>query len=109
MHLDDETIQASGGHLFWVSGAGFTKTRELRVGQALQTARGEPVTIRAIEASGAQPLYNLVVDGQANYFVGAHQVLSHDSTILSRGEPSVEQENGRQQAVELTAPIPEVD
>jgi hypothetical protein len=37
------------------------------------------------------PLYNLIVDRHANYFVGTCRILSHDSTIRDQGEVSVEQ------------------
>lgn len=88
--LEDESIQASGGHLFWVKGEGWTKTRDLRVGWSLQTANGSSVEIKYIQSSASLPLYNLVVDHHANYFVGSSKILSHDSTIQARGEQSVE-------------------
>ena len=88
--LDGESIRASGGHLFWVAGQGWTKTRDLRAGMSLQTANGSAIEIKQIQSSVTLPLYNLVVDHHANYFVGSNKILSHDSTIPDRGERSVE-------------------
>jgi hypothetical protein len=88
--LPDDRIQASGGHLFWIVGRGWMRTRDLRAGMTLRTADRSALPIRDVAAGGSLPLYNLVVDRHANYFVGTGKVLSHDSTILGRGEPSVE-------------------
>lgn len=95
IELNDESIRASGGHLFWVAGQGWTKTRDLRKGMSLETASGVASEIKQIQRDETLPLYNLVVDRNANYFVGINKILSHDSTILARGAPSVEQTPGR--------------
>jgi hypothetical protein len=76
-------------------GHGWTKTRDLRAGMSLETANGSASEIRQIQSGDTMPLFNLVVDRHANYFVGIHKILSHDSTILARGAPSVEQTIGR--------------
>ncbi len=91
IQLDNETIRASGGHLFWVRGQGWTKTRSLQAGMSLRTAEEYATPIRQIATGEPVPLFNLVVDQNANYFIGTSAVLSHDSTILANGAPSVEQ------------------
>ena len=91
IQLDHETIRASGGHLFWVRGQGWTKTRNLQAGMSLRTAADYATPIRQISSGELLPLFNLVVDQNANYFIGTSVVLSHDSTILATGAPSVEQ------------------
>lgn len=96
IELEGETIHASGGHLFWVKDQGWTRTRDLREGLKLQTANGSMSTIKRMQPGSVAPLFNLVVDGHANYFVGTSKVLSHDSTIPDRGEPSVERSESPQ-------------
>jgi hypothetical protein len=91
IQLEGETIQASGGHLFWVEGRGWTKVRDMSPGMSFSTANGATVQIQEIEPSERVHLFNLVVDRNSNYFVGEHKILSHDSSILARGEPSVEE------------------
>lgn len=72
------TITASEGHHFWVSGAGWTKTRELAAGQPIHTATGMS-RIESVQAeSEPAPVYNLVVADFHTYFVGEGMVLSHD-------------------------------
>ena len=80
--LNDETIQASGGHPFWVAGRGWVKARDLRSGMALMCVKGSKL-ISKVKPAGKHKLFNLVVDGNANYFVGESRVLSHDNTIQS--------------------------
>ena len=75
-----ETCHASGGHLFWVSGSGWIKARELQSGQILHSANG-PVHISNTELSIEAETYNLVVADFHTYFVGYRKVLSHDNTI----------------------------
>ncbi|MDB5347264.1 MAG: hypothetical protein JWP89_5641 [Schlesneria sp.] len=72
------TITASEGHHFWVSGTGWSKTRELAAGQPIHTATG----MSRIESAGpeSQPasVYNLIVADFHTYFVGPGMILSHD-------------------------------
>ena len=75
-----ETCLCSGGHLFWVSGTGWVKSRELQSGQILHSAAG-PVHLSSVELAGEEATYNLVVADFHTYFVGYRKVLSHDNTI----------------------------
>lgn len=75
--LSDETIQATEGHYFWVSGKGWTKTRELASEQPLHTAIGA-VRVASTEPAESAPTYNLVVADFHTYFVGKSGILSHD-------------------------------
>jgi hypothetical protein len=75
-----EAIETSGGHLFWVSGEGWTKSRELRSGQVLHTARG-PLLVSTVEEGSQAQTYNLVVADFSSYFVGQAMILSHDNTV----------------------------
>lgn len=75
--VGEETIQATEGHHFWVSGRGWTKTRELAAEQPLHTAIGA-VRVASTEPVEAAPTYNLVVADFHTYFVGKSGILSHD-------------------------------
>lgn len=71
-------VTASEGHHFWVSGTGWSKTRELAAGQPIHTATGMArIESAALEAEPA-PVYNLVVADFHTYFVGRGMILSHD-------------------------------
>lgn len=94
IRVGDDTIQASGGHPFWVNGTGWVKARELKPKMLLQTIEG-PAEIVAIEPGETVELYNLVVDGDSTYFVGEQGVLSHDNTIPSRGSRSIQNQKTR--------------
>lgn len=80
IHAGDETIEASAGHPFWVSGEGWVKARDLRGGMELHTSTG-PVRIALVEPGSLAPSYNLVVDELNTYFAGRHQILTHDNTV----------------------------
>ncbi len=76
--VEGKTIVASLGHHFWVSGEGWTKTRELIPDHPVHTATGMH-RITAVEDKGrVEPVYNLVVADFHTYFVGDAMVLSHD-------------------------------
>lgn len=98
--LGNETIQATRGHPFWVSGEGWRMAKQLAVGMWLHTTDG-PVRIdRVDEVPAARPWYeqpnakpgeelsyNLVVDGCHNYFVGQQKLFVHDNTLFSLEDP----------------------
>jgi hypothetical protein len=75
-----EEFQTSGGHLFWVAGQGWTKSRDLQSGQVLHTASG-PAHVSAVESGTEAETYNLVVADFSTYFVGTAKLLSHDNTV----------------------------
>jgi len=75
--ISDETIQATAGHHFWVSGRGWTKTRELAAEQPLHTPTGV-IRVASTERAEPVPTYNLVVADFHTYFVGKSAILSHD-------------------------------
>jgi hypothetical protein len=76
----DDTFQTSGGHLFWVSGEGWVKARDLQSGHELHGATG-PVRVVQVGEGDEAETFNLVVADFNTYFVGAGRVLSHDNTI----------------------------
>lgn len=75
-----ETFEASGGHVFWVSGDGWRKASELASGMVLHTMSGSSRVTRVEKGSVAET-YNLVVADDNTYFVGQQKILSHDFTL----------------------------
>ena len=80
LKINNETVRATGGHLFWVTGKGWTKARSLQSGMGLHAARGFAVIDSVTEEEEPVETYNLVVDECHSYFVGRNLVLSHDNT-----------------------------
>ncbi|MEZ6089005.1 MAG: Hint domain-containing protein [Pirellulaceae bacterium] len=74
---DSETFQCTGGHLFWVSGKGWTKARELLPGDTLHGV-SEPARVASCSSIDNQPTFNLVTEKAHNYFVGTGKLLTHD-------------------------------
>ena len=79
--VGDETIVATGIHRFWKAGKGWTMARELKAGDRLRMIGGT-IDIRSIEADKVQPVYNLDVAENRDFFVGATELLVHDFTFV---------------------------
>ena len=80
IHYGKHHLETSGGHLFWVSGDGWVKSRNLKSGMQLHTMDGV-VPVQFLETGSKVKTYNLIVDGHHTYFVGAGRVLSHDNSV----------------------------
>jgi len=80
IHYGQHHLETSGGHLFWVSGDGWVKSRNLKSGMQLHTMDGV-VPVQFMESGRKVKTYNLIVDGHHTYFVGAGRVLSHDNSV----------------------------
>jgi Pretoxin HINT domain len=78
----EEQLRCTRGHLFWVSGRGWTKAGDLIRGMILHGAE-KPLRIAEITEGGNERTYNLRIADSANYFVGKSRILSHD--VSSRG------------------------
>lgn len=76
----DETIVASPGHHFWVSGDGWTKVRNLTPQRPLHTVTGMQRILSTEDDGRVESVYNLVVADFHTYFVGKTMILSHDVT-----------------------------
>jgi len=79
IRVGNETFETSGGHLFWVSGQGWCKARELESGYSLHAIEGA-VPVMAVESGSEAQTYNLVVADFSTYVVGNGKLLSHDVT-----------------------------
>jgi hypothetical protein len=77
---EGEQIVATGGHIFWVSGAGWRMTKELKVGDRLHTVTGWS-EVQSIKPVDAAETHNLVVADFNTYFVGNARILTHDITL----------------------------
>ncbi|QDU29887.1 hypothetical protein ETAA8_50030 [Anatilimnocola aggregata] len=80
LDVGNESFETSAGHLFWVSGEGWLKARDLRSGMLLHTADG-PIHVKQLREGTVDVTYNLVVADFNTYFVGKQKILSHDNTI----------------------------
>jgi Pretoxin HINT domain len=79
--IEDETIVATGIHRFWKPGKGWTMARELKAGDRLRMVGGV-VEIQSIEADATQPVYNLDVAQNRDFFVGKTGLLVHDFSFV---------------------------
>ncbi len=78
--LEDEVVQATAGHPWWVSGKGWLRTKELEAGMMLHTARGNTKVLGIEPVEKEVETYNLVVADSHTYFVGQNRLLSYDNT-----------------------------
>lgn len=78
--VGDDTIVASPGHHFWVSGDGWTKVRNFTPEQPLHTVTGMQRISSTDDDGRVEKVYNLVVADCHTYFVGKTMILSHDVT-----------------------------
>ena len=76
--VNGQPVVASSGHNFWVSGDGWTKTRELIPQQPIHTVVGMARIESVEDETEPAPVYNLVVADFHTYFVGPAMILSHD-------------------------------
>jgi hypothetical protein len=80
-------IDVSPEHYFWVFGSGWVRASDLAVDDELvATTKGAPVRVTALASLTTPPsglsVYNLVVEGFNNYFVGAIPVLVHSCSYM---------------------------
>jgi len=78
-----QTFSTSGGHLFWVSGKGWVKAREIKPGDPLHHATGT-IEVVSVTRGPSEVTFNLVVADFHTYFAGADRLLSHDNTVHQR-------------------------
>jgi tetratricopeptide (TPR) repeat protein len=76
-----ESIIATGIHRFWMAGKGWTMARDLKAGDRLRMVGGV-ASIDSIESDQTQPVYNLDVADQRDFFVGKAGLLVHDFTFV---------------------------
>ena len=81
IQADDQSLQTSGGHLFWVSGEGWVRARNLQSGTELHGVHGT-VRVSRVSSGRFAPTYNLIVADFHTYFAGRDgRILCHDNTV----------------------------
>ena len=78
--VGNETIVSSEFHRFWKAGHGWVMARDLKPGDALRTLGGVE-SVSSIEPGKVEPVYNLDVAQDADFFVGQRGALVHDNTL----------------------------
>ncbi len=76
-----DSIVATGIHRFWKAGTGWTMARDLKAGDPLRIVGGV-VTVDSITPAPAQPVFNLDVARDRNFFVGSQGLLVHDFSFV---------------------------
>lgn len=76
-HATERAVSATGDHLFWVDGLGWTQARALLAGQWLLGSTGQPAEILSRQRlPGLHTVYSLVLVEDSAFF--ANDVLVHD-------------------------------
>jgi hypothetical protein len=75
-----DTIVSSPFHRFWVTGSGWIMARDLKGGETLRLLDG-PASVQSVETGPVQPVFNLDVAGDHDFFAGAAAALVHDNTL----------------------------
>jgi hypothetical protein len=78
--LAGETIVSSPFHRFWKLGQGWVMARELTPGVTLRLLDGL-AAVEQVEPGPVQPVYNLDVADDHDFFAGACAALVHDNTV----------------------------
>ena len=78
---DGETIVATGIHRFWKAGKGWVMARDLKAGDQIRMVGGI-LPIESIETDQVQPVYNLDVAENRDFFVGNKGLLVHDFSFV---------------------------
>ena len=79
--IDGETIVATGIHRFWKAGKGWTMARDLKPGDRLRVVGGT-AEVLSVQPDAAQPVYNLDVADDRDFFVGSKGLLVHDFSFV---------------------------
>ena len=75
-----DTLETTGGHLFWVAGQGWTRARMLKSEMRFHTLTGT-VDLASVKPGDKQDAFNLVVADFHGYFVGKEKIFTHDNTV----------------------------
>jgi hypothetical protein len=81
VQVGGESLRATLGHPFWVSGRGWVKARDLKPHDPIRTSNGVEL-VSGIEPAEADYAYNLIVAEFGTYFVGESRVLVHDNSPI---------------------------
>ena len=76
-----EAIVTTGIHRFWKAGQGWIMARDLKVRDAVRIVGGT-ARIESVGQDEIQPVYNLDVANNRNFFVGSAGLLVHDFSLV---------------------------
>jgi hypothetical protein len=83
--LGIESITSTEIHRFWIQGKGWAPARDLHPGDRVRALNGV-LEVKKIEHRPVQPVFNLVVAENHDYFVGHKGALVHDNDYAPRVE-----------------------
>jgi hypothetical protein len=87
VYIDDEVIEATGLHPFWLDGKGWTLVQDLKVRDLLVSSDGTKLEIDGIEKSPRQTtVYNFMVADYHSYFVSNLGIWVHNCSIITAGK-----------------------
>jgi hypothetical protein len=81
LRLGGDSITATGIHRFWKAGKGWTMARDLKPGDIVRTLGGT-ARVESVESDKPQPVFNLDVAENRNFFVGKQGCLVYDYSIV---------------------------
>lgn len=81
INLGGESVNPTGIHRFWKAGHGWIMAREVEAGDRLRTIGGT-VEVVSAEKERVEPVFNLLLEGGDNYFVGQAGLLAHDNGFV---------------------------
>ena len=81
LRLGGETIIATGIHRFWKPGKGWTMARDLKPGDIVRTIGGT-ARVESVTPDKVQPVFNLDIAENRNFFVGKTGFLVYDFSIV---------------------------
>ncbi len=81
LRIGGETIVATGIHRFWKAGKGWTMARDLKPGDVVRTIGGT-AQVESVTPDKVQPVFNLDVAENRDFFVGKQGCLVYDFSIV---------------------------
>ena len=78
-----ESVIATPIHRFWKAGRGWIMARDLKVGDVLRAVDGT-ARVAKVEPAPIQPVFNLEVSANHDFFVGCPAVLVHDNSYIEQ-------------------------
>ena len=98
INLGNDVVRPTGIHRFWKAGQGWIMAREIKAGDRLRTVGGL-VEVVSAEKDRVEAVFNLLLEGGDNYFVGTLGLLAHDNGFV---EPVAEPFDGVPTLADLT-------
>ncbi|MBD1373689.1 hypothetical protein IC620_15185 [Hazenella sp. IB182357] len=79
VHVEDEVIETTAEHLFWVQGVGWVKTQDLKSGDIFETADGRTLIVdKVVKQDKKTTVYNFKVKDFHTYYVSNLKVFTHN-------------------------------